>query len=148
LIVESGEERIMTAERQLRVVLISFGFKYGMPVDMNYLLDVRFLPNPYWVPELRAWTGRDEEVARYVLESESGREFWCRFESLLSFLLESGAATADKPLRLAIGCTGGRHRSVAVTERLHDFFIARSIPVTVIHRDIERDEVPAAPGTI
>jgi UPF0042 nucleotide-binding protein len=129
----------MDTVRRLRVVLFSFGFKYGPPVDINYLWDVRILPNPYWVPELRPGTGKDADVAAYVLESAAGRMFWQHLAPLLDFLADESVAADKKILRLAIGCTGGRHRSVAVAGKIAAFLAAKPVELTIFHRDIDRD---------
>lgn len=129
----------MDRGRQLRVVLFSFGFKYGPPVDINYLWDVRILPNPYWVPELRPGTGKEADVADYVLASEAGRMFWQHLAPLLDFLVDRNLAAEKKTLRIAVGCTGGRHRSVAVTEKIAAHLAAQPVELTVFHRDIDRD---------
>lgn len=130
----------MDGERQLRVVLFSFGFKYGIPIGINQLWDVRFLPNPYWVPELRPRTGKAPDVAAYVLESAAGRAFIEHLQPLLVFLVNQNLAADKKTLRIAIGCTGGRHRSVAVTEKIAALLADQPVELTVFHRDINRDQ--------
>lgn len=124
---------------QLRIVLYSFGFKYGTPVDVNLLWDVRFLPNPYWVEGLRPKTGKVEEVADYVLKSAEATAFFLHLEPLLQFLLEQNSTAGKKTVRIAIGCTGGRHRSVAVIEKIAAFLLKLPVELSVFHRDIERD---------
>lgn len=124
---------------RLRLVLFSFGFKYGAPVDINQLWDVRFLPNPYWVEELRPQTGLTPEVGAYVLESAAGSHFLSLFLPLVDCVVEESLAAGKKSLRLAVGCTGGRHRSVAVVERLAAALSLPEVDLTVFHRDIERD---------
>jgi len=121
------------------VVVYSFGFKYGAPTGVNMVLDVRFLPNPYWVEPLRAKTGRVDEVAEYVLSSTVGRSFWAHLEPLLDFLVEQNAATGKKTVRIAVGCTGGRHRSVAVTEKIASSLANLPVDLVIFHRDIDRD---------
>jgi len=128
-----------TEMERLRVVVYSFGFKYGPPVEVNMVLDVRFLPNPYWVEELRPKTGKVGEVADYVLSSAGGRSFLAHLEPLLTFLVEQSGAAGKKTLRIAVGCTGGRHRSVAVTEKIAACLASLPVELTVFHRDIERD---------
>ncbi len=133
-------ERIeMGRSEQLRIVVYSFGFKYGFPVDVNMSWDVRFLPNPYWVPELRPKTGKVKEVAEYVLQSGAGLSFFLHLEPLLRFIVEQNLAVGKQTVRIAIGCTGGRHRSVAVTEKIAAFLAQFPVELTVFHRDIERD---------
>jgi UPF0042 nucleotide-binding protein len=129
----------MERSEQLRIVLYSFGFKYGTPVDVNLVWDVRFLPNPYWVEDLRPKTGMVNEVAEYVLQSDEGKSFFLHFEPLLQFLVEQNTAAGKKTVRIAIGCTGGRHRSVAVTEKIAIFLSKFPVKLSVFHRDIERD---------
>jgi UPF0042 nucleotide-binding protein len=124
---------------QLRVVLYSFGFKYGNPVDVNLVWDVRFLANPYWVLALRPKTGQVKEVADYVLQSAEAQTFLRHLDPLLQFLVEQNSAAGKKTLRIAIGCTGGRHRSVAVTEKIAVFLAKLPVQLTVFHRDIVRD---------
>lgn len=129
----------MSTSEPLRVVLFSFGFKYGTPVDVNFVWDVRFLPNPYWVEDLRPKTGRDEKVAQYVLESDEGRMFFNHLLPLLHFLVEQNMSAGKETLRFAIGCTGGHHRSVAVAEKLASRLTELPVELTLFHRDIERD---------
>jgi UPF0042 nucleotide-binding protein len=129
----------MSDSEQLRVVLYSFGFKYGNPVDVNLVWDVRFLPNPYWVLELRPKTGKVKEVADYVLQSAEAQTFFRHLEPLLQFLVEQNSAAGKNSIRIAIGCTGGRHRSVAVTMKIAAFLAKLPVQLTVFHRDIARD---------
>ena len=97
----------MNDSEQLTIVLNSFGFKYGYPVEANMVLDVRFLPNPYWVAELQPKTGKIKEVADYVLKSSAGRSFMGHLEPLLQCIVEQNIIAGKKNLRIAIGCTGG-----------------------------------------
>ncbi len=129
----------MGRPERFKIVLYSFGFKYGAPVDVNLVWDVRFLPNPHWHDELRPKTGKVKEVADYVLQSEEGKAFMLHLEPLLQFLVEKNIAAGKQTLRIAIGCTGGRHRSVAVTERIAVFLTKFPVELTVFHRDIGRD---------
>jgi len=129
----------MESTERLKIVLFSFGFKYGAPADVNVLWDVRFLPNPYWVEKLRPSTGLVDEVAAYVLESERGKGFIALLRPMIRFLIEQNRAAGKKSLRIAVGCTGGRHRSVAVAEALIDSLEDMPVELTVFHRDIERD---------
>ena len=128
----TGEETLVN------VTLFSFGFKHGQP-QADLVWDVRFLPNPYWVPELKAHTGREPHVARYVLESESGARFLALLEPLLTFLFDEYAAQGREAVTLAMGCTGGKHRSVALIEHLRAFLQNRDVTVQVYHRDIEKE---------
>lgn len=129
----------MSRPQHLRVILYSFGFKYGTPADANLVWDVRFLPNPYWVEELRTKTGKVSEVAEYVLLSAEGQAYLAHLKPLLAFLVEQNREVGKKTLRIAIGCTGGRHRSVAVAEKLAAFLADYPVDLTTFHRDIERD---------
>ena len=123
----------------MKIRLFSFGFKYGCP-EANMLLDVRFLPNPYWVPALKEHSGLEEPVAAYVLASQAGREFLARLEPLLTFMLDSHRQAGREEFSCAVGCTGGRHRSVAVAEHLRRFLAgtAGNDTLEIFHRDIER----------
>lgn len=129
----------MEDTEQLRVVLFSFGYKYGTPVDVNILLDVRLLPNPYWVDELRSETGQNKGVSDYVLLSEPGVKLLSHLEPLLAFFMDQSMAAKKKVVRIGIGCTGGRHRSVAVTERLKTILDTMEVEFSVFHRDIHKD---------
>ena len=129
-----------TGNEKLRVVLFSFGYKYGVPHDVNVILDVRFLPNPYWVEELRLGTGRDEAVARYVLASSEGEELLHHLRPMIRFLIKQYRQGGGKNLRIAFGCTGGRHRSVAITESIGLFLADFPVELVIFHRDIDRDE--------
>jgi UPF0042 nucleotide-binding protein len=122
----------------LVVAIQSFGFKYGVPVDANHVLDVRFLDNPYWIDELRHLTGLDEPVRRYVLGLAGARTVIDRYAATLSVALEACARDGHPRVAVAVGCTGGKHRSVAVAEEL----AARLAPlgrVRTTHRDLGRE---------
>lgn len=122
----------------LTVSLISFGFKYGTPRDADLVLDCRFLPNPHWVDVLRPLPGTDERVGAYVRGQQTYREFLRRLRALLGFMLPGFVAEGKSYLTIAIGCTGGRHRSVVVAEDLATFFRDRGLPASVEHRDVDR----------
>jgi len=125
-------------EVTLIITLYSFGFKHGSQVA-DFLWDVRFLPNPYWVPDLNPHTGREAAVAAYVLASETGSGFLALLEPLLVFLLREHAACGREAVTLAVGCTGGKHRSVAVVEYLRSFLENRGMAPRVLHRDIDKE---------
>ncbi len=127
-----------SAAGMVHVTLFSFGFKYGLPTDINFLWDVRFLPNPFWVDSLRERTGEETDVAEYAIGNEVGREFLRLLEPMICFLVEKNKVDSKGPLVLAVGCTGGRHRSVAVVESLRSIFDKQSVTLTVFHRDIEK----------
>jgi UPF0042 nucleotide-binding protein len=123
----------------LRVTVVSFGFKYGLPIDADMVADMRFLPNPYWVDELRPMSGLDEPVRDYVRNQPRSTEFLDRYEALLA-LLTDGFVHEDKSfLTVAIGCTGGRHRSVTMAEALAERLRARGVRTQVVHRDLGRE---------
>lgn len=126
-------------QETLDVEIFSFGFKYGYPLEVNLLLDVRFLPNPYWVDDLRPKTGLQERVSEYVLESEAGKSLCHFFEPHIKNIIASSGVAGKKSVKIAIGCTGGRHRSVAVTEWLVTTLAEMPIRLTVFHRDIDKD---------
>jgi UPF0042 nucleotide-binding protein len=123
----------------LRVSIVSFGFKYGIPIDADLVADMRFLPNPYWEDELRPMSGLDAPVRDYVRRQPRSTEFLDQYEALLA-LLTDGFLNEDKNfLTVAIGCTGGRHRSVAMAEALGERLVARDVRTQVIHRDLGRE---------
>ncbi|MDH3605947.1 MAG: RNase adapter RapZ [Acidimicrobiia bacterium] len=124
-----------TPRRQMKVTVASFGFKHGSPRDLDLVFDVRFLPNPHWVPELRPLTGIDAAVADYVLKDEAAMEFVERIDGLLEFLVPRYVDEGKAYLRIGIGCTGGRHRSVAIAEELGRRLGEAGNDVTVRHRD-------------
>ena len=127
------------AAARLVVTLISFGYKHGVPLESDLLLDVRFLPNPHFVPHLRPRTGVDPEVQSYVGGFDAARDFLARVADLLRFLLPQYAREGRSYLTIGIGCTGGRHRSVAIVERLRrQLTDMQSIRLLVKHRDITR----------
>jgi UPF0042 nucleotide-binding protein len=124
---------------QLRATVLSFGYKYGLPVDADLVVDVRFLPNPYWIPELRPMTGLDDEVRDYVLAQEGAEEFLDRYTEILR-IIGAGYRRESKPfLTLAVGCTGGKHRSVAMSDQLAKRLTDMGIQTTVVHRDLGRE---------
>lgn len=124
--------------RPMRVSIRSFGFKHGAPRDTDLVFDVRFLPNPHWVPELRDQRGVDSAVSDYVLSSDGAKEFVDRVDDLLEFLLPRFQQEGKSYLSIAIGCTGGHHRSVAIAEELRDRLDAHGVKASVRHRDMER----------
>ena len=122
---------------QLVVTILSFGFKHGIPVDSDLLFDVRFLPNPHFVPKLRPHTGRDREVVRYLERSDATRDFLRHTLNLLKFLIPQYVTEGKTYLTIGIGCTGGRHRSVAVAEALKKGLSGLTgVRLRVLHRDI------------
>jgi RNase adapter protein RapZ len=125
-------------DSRLQVAVESFGFKHGLPLDADIVMDVRFLPNPHWEDDLRPLTGHDQKVRDYVLETAAGSGFVERFDDLLASLLPQYEAEGRSYLTVAIGCTGGRHRSVAVAEELAERLRGRGIAVRTSHRDVAR----------
>ena len=125
-------------EAAMRVLLLSFGYKYGLPTDTDIVLDVRFLPNPFFIEELRVLDGTDPAVARYVLERTETQEFLALTTALLDFALPLYIREGKRYLTVGLGCTGGRHRSVALVGELERRLIGRGYPVRVQHRDVSR----------
>lgn len=125
-------------ELPVRISLMSFGFKHGIPLDADMVADMRFLQNPYWVDELRRLTGRDEAVAEYVLDQPGARKFARTYADLIASTLEGYRQELKPFVTVAIGCTGGRHRSVAISEFIAADLRERGIPVQVRHRDMGR----------
>ena len=125
-------------EDGMHVNVLSFGFKNGIPVEADLLIDVRFMPNPYYIEELKRKTGLDDAVRDYVFSVSQTNDFMTRMKDMLSFLLPLYSEEGKTVLVLAIGCTGGHHRSVAVAHALAEFIEQAGYPVTEIHRDITR----------
>ncbi|HEV8573044.1 MAG TPA: RNase adapter RapZ [Actinomycetota bacterium] len=123
----------------LQVTVLSFSYKHGVPRDADLVLDVRFLPNPHWVEELRPLPGTDERVRKYVLRQQSFGEFRRRLLRLLDFVVPGYISEGKSFLTVAVGCTGGRHRSVVVAEELAEYFRNRRLPVVLEHRDVHRE---------
>jgi UPF0042 nucleotide-binding protein len=123
---------------RLQVTVESFGFKHGLPLDADIVMDLRFLPNPHWEDDLRPLTGHDPKVRDYVLETAVGSAFIDRFDDLLASLVPQYQAEGRTYLTVALGCTGGRHRSVAVAEELAARLRQRGVPVRTSHRDVSR----------
>ena len=125
---------------QLRIAVMSFGFKYGLPLDADVVFDMRFLPNPYWVPELRSLTGRDEPVAEFVMKQPGAEEFLDRAGELLGTMIEGYVREGRRYVTVAVGCTGGKHRSVATAEALSGRLGGRDrVDTFVVHRDLGRE---------
>jgi RNase adapter protein RapZ len=121
------------------VTILSFGFKYGIPVDCDLVFDVRFLPNPYYVPELKKLTGNDKEVRKYVMESGAAAEFLDKLEDMLLFLIPNYITEGKNQLVIGIGCTGGKHRSVTLVNELAARLGKTEYGLKIEHRDVERD---------
>ncbi len=123
----------------LKVTLLSFGFKNGLPVDADLVLDVRFLPNPHWVPALRPQTGLSREVSDYVLSQDGAEAFLERLQSLVEVMVAGYVQEGKRFVTIAIGCTGGKHRSTAISEEFGRRLRAAGLPTKVLHRDLGRE---------
>jgi UPF0042 nucleotide-binding protein len=123
----------------LTATVLSFGFKYGLPLDADLVVDARFLPNPHWVPELRPKTGQDPEVREYVLGQDDAAEFVDRYTDVLRLLIPGYRREGKRYLTLAVGCTGGKHRSVAIAEEFARRLAAEGIAAVARHRDLGRE---------
>lgn len=121
------------------ITILSFGFKYGIPVDSDLVFDVRFLPNPYYEPELKKLTGNDKAVSQYVLKSGTAKEFLDKLEDMLLFLIPNYITEGKNQLVISIGCTGGKHRSVTLVNELSSRLSKTEYGLKIEHRDIERD---------
>jgi UPF0042 nucleotide-binding protein len=125
--------------RELRATVVSFGYKYGLPVDADLVVDVRFLPNPHWIPELRPLTGRDDEVIDYVLAQQDAKAFLDRYAEILEIIGAGYIRESKRYLTLAVGCTGGKHRSVVMAQQFADILTERGVRANVVHRDLGRE---------
>lgn len=122
----------------LKITITSFGFKHGLPLDVDMLFDVRFLPNPYWVSELRSKSGRDPEIQRYLEEQTDTETFLQHVKPLITFVTRKFQNSDRHYFKIAFGCTGGRHRSVYMAEYAHRYFSEEGIETSLYHRDVER----------
>ena len=127
-----------SGQRPMMVALVSFGYRYGIPSDADLVFDVRFLPNPHFIPRLRKFSGRDPRVARYIRSFPQTGEFLRRIEGLLVYLIPHYIHEGKSYLTIAFGCTGGRHRSVMLSEALHKSLHRRGFTTKVVHRDIDK----------
>jgi len=125
--------------RRLRVTVLSFGFKYGLPPDADFVLDARFLPNPYWVPELREHTGLDDDVSRYVLGQRGAATLVETYARLINATAPGFEREGKRYLTVAVGCTGGKHRSVAIAEELARRLRELRVTASPSHRDLGRE---------
>ncbi|NYG55776.1 RNase adapter RapZ [Nocardioides perillae] len=124
---------------RLKVSVVSFGFKYGIPVDADLVADMRFLPNPHWVPDLRHQTGRDPDVAAYVKGRPGAEEFLEQYVPVLETIAAGYLTEGKRFMTVALGCTGGKHRSVAMTEEVTARLTARGYDARAVHRDLGRE---------
>ena len=125
--------------QRLRLAVLSFGFKYGVPLDADFVFDMRFLPNPHWVPELRSHTGRETQVSEYVLSQPGAAEFLDGVDTLLEPVIAGYLRENRRYVTLAVGCTGGKHRSVAVAEALATRLASPDVATFVVHRDLGQE---------
>jgi UPF0042 nucleotide-binding protein len=151
LVVDTSRQSVHDLRRQLehefsgeaapalRATVLSFGFKYGLPLDADLVADVRFLPNPHWIPELRPHTGQDPDVRDYVLSQEGAGQFLDVYTELLRLVGAGYQREGKRYLTLAIGCTGGKHRSVAMAEEIAKRLVGDGVQTTVAHRDLGRE---------
>ncbi len=121
------------------MTILSFGFKYGIPSDADLVFDVRFLPNPYYIDTMRPKTGNDREVYEYVMQSPLAHEFLDKLEDMIRFLIPNYISEGKNQLVIAIGCTGGKRRSVTLANALYDRLKTLEYGIKVEHRDIEKD---------
>jgi UPF0042 nucleotide-binding protein len=124
---------------RLKITCVSFGFKYGIPVDADFVADMRFLPNPHWVPELRPMTGRDPEVAGYVKERPAAKTFLDQYVPVIETVAAGYLREGKRFMTIAIGCTGGKHRSVAMTEEIAGLLRELGFDARAAHRDLGRE---------
>lgn len=126
-------------ENRLMINVLSFGFKYGIPVDADLVFDVRFLPNPYYIPELKEFSGNDKSIKDYVLNFKETNEFINKLEDMLEFLIPNYVKEGKRQLIVAIGCTGGRHRSVTIANTIYEKLKEKGHKISKEHRDINKD---------
>lgn len=126
-------------DQALQATVVSFGYKYGIPVDADHVVDCRFLPNPHWQPELRGQNGLDPDVREYVLKQDDALPFLDRYEALVTSLARGYLREGKRFVTIAVGCTGGKHRSVAMAEELGARLRAHGIGTLVLHRDLGRE---------
>ena len=125
--------------KALNISIKSFGFKYGLPIEADLVFDVRFMPNPFYIPELREKTGLDGLVSDYVFSLDVSNDFFTRLCDMIKFLLPHYMEEGKRYLVICIGCTGGRHRSPAISQAIAEFLSEQGYPVDCIHRDIDKD---------
>jgi RNase adapter protein RapZ len=134
-----GSFQETTSTEGLKITVISFGYKYGLPLDSDMVFDVRFLPNPHWVDELRPLHGLDRPVREYVLSQGATHDFIVRTKDMFSVLLPGYHSEGRHYLTVGVGCTGGRHRSVVLAQEIGNLIREQGFSVKVIHRDVDRD---------
>lgn len=127
------------SDERLRLAVLSFGFKYGVPLDADFVFDMRFLPNPFWVPELRPYTGRETQVADFVLSQPGAQEFIDGVDTLMDPVIAGYLRENRRYVTLAVGCTGGKHRSVAIAEAVAARLSSDEVTTFVVHRDLGQE---------
>lgn len=133
-------ERVMTDKKNklMQISTVSFGYKYGVPENMDIIMDVRFLPNPFYEEKLKVLSGKNEKVRDYVMNREETKKFLRIFEELLDFLIPNYIAEGKSYLSIGIGCTGGRHRSVAIADWINEYLNLKNYPSKLFHKDIHK----------
>lgn len=126
-------------DKSLTLTILSFGFKYGIPTDSDLVFDVRFIPNPFYITELKPYSGLDESVRNYVFEQKEAKDFVVKLKDMLYFLIPNYIKEGKRQLIVSIGCTGGRHRSVAIANEIYEELKASNYIVGIEHRDINED---------
>ena len=134
-----GNFSAQSREERMQTTVVSFGYKHGLPLDADMVLDVRFLPNPYWIDDLRPLPGTDKKIREYVMGQSESKDFMKRLDTLLDGLVPGFLHEGKRYLTIAIGCTGGRHRSVVLAEAIAESLRRRGLNVGVRHRDLERE---------
>lgn len=130
--------RVGEEKKSIHLIINSFGFKHGIPIDSDLVFDVRFLPNPYYIPELKEKTGDEKDVQDYVMNSKTSEEFLRRLQEMMDFLIPNYMQEGKTQLVVAIGCTGGKHRSVTIANKLYEYLQGREYKVSIHHRDSKR----------
>ncbi len=136
LIAKLEEELEMSDKTKINITFLSFGFKYGIPIDLDMMFDVRFLPNPYYIDSLKEKTGNDMDVQEYVLKFDVSKQFYDKIKDMLDFLIPNFIKEGKSHLTIGIGCSGGKHRSVTFANRLYDYYSGKKeCKVFITHRD-------------
>lgn len=128
----------MTNENKILVNIVSFGYKYGVPEDSDLVYNVRFLPNPYYIPEMKSRTGFDSDVYDYVMNFDETKQFFKKLKETSEYLIPLYEKAGMEKVKISVGCTGGRHRSVTIVRALSDVLEKAGYNVTVCHRDIQK----------
>jgi UPF0042 nucleotide-binding protein len=125
--------------QQIQISIVTFGYKYGLPIDADMVFDTRFVPNPHWIPELRPLTGRDDEVRDFVMSKDEAKQYIAKIQDMLDMLVPAFIAEGKHYLTIGVGCTGGRHRSVTFGEEISRYLAGAGYGSRVLHRDIDRE---------